>query len=319
MRRVLYILMISMIFLQAENITDIYRFDGIEQVRKVLDKRLKDPKYWLGYLKDYNTSCGYFESKRYLIKCTKEHKDMNIFLIDKGNVKKLSSYDIILGKDGVKKKEGDLITPIGAYKIVRKFRPKDSFYGPIAFALSYPNLYDRLHGRDGHGIWIHGYPIDDQNRSDTTKGCLVLKNQELKNLSDTIKSNKTFVIISENRQTDIKKETIAKILAFLYDWRESWARSEIDRYLSFYSDNFKRFDGKGIEEFSMMKRAIFSRKGKKSIIFTDISIIPYPNIKNKKLFRINFHEKYRAKGYKYDGTKELYIEISDNIKILVEK
>ncbi|CAI6147276.1 MAG: hypothetical protein SPLUMA1_SPLUMAMAG1_01934 [uncultured Sulfurimonas sp.] len=56
-------------------------------------------------------------------------------------------------------REGDLRTPIGVYKLVKKLSKVDSFYGPLAFATSYPNSYDKYLGKNGSGIWIHGLPL----------------------------------------------------------------------------------------------------------------------------------------------------------------
>ena len=34
------------------------------------------------------------------------------------------------------------------------------FYGAGALPINYPNEWDRLNGRTGHGIWLHGTPAD---------------------------------------------------------------------------------------------------------------------------------------------------------------
>ncbi len=319
MGRIVLSVLLLLSFLDAKNILDIYRFEGIGAVQKIFEHTLTEQKYWENYLKDYNTTYGYYQNEKYIVLSDKEKKTLNVFYIANDKIKKVFSNNIILGKDGVKKKEGDLVTPIGVYTIVSKFQPKDTFYGPVAFALSYPNLYDKIHNRDGHGIWIHGYPMDHESRPDTTKGCLVLKNNQLEDFSKTIVPPKTYIIISEKKLKKVKKRDIAKILSFLYKWRETWAKSNIDKYLSFYSKNFKRFDGEDFNSFANMKKEIFSRKGKKIIIFKNINIIPYPNIKNEKLFRIDFHEIYKAKNYSYNGPKELYVKLTNKIKILIEK
>ncbi len=318
-KKVFIVLSITSILLRGNNYIDLYRENGINKVKNLFDSLLKSEKYWNNYLKNYNTTFGYYEKEKYIVISSKADKTMDIFQVKKGNVKKVFSSDVLLGKDGEKKKEGDLTTPIGAYKIVSKFKPQDNFYGPMAFALSYPNLYDKLHGKNGHGIWIHGYPTNNKARPDITKGCLVLKNKKLEKLGKIIKPKNTYVIIGEYKLKKVNKKDIAKILSFLYSWKDSWGKNDIKKYLSFYSKNFKRFDGKNFTLFSKMKKRIFARKNKKSIIFKNISIIPYPTINGKKLFRVDFYEKYSAKNYIYNGNKQLYIELVNSVKILAEK
>ena len=98
--------------------------------------------------------------------------------------------------------------------------------------------------------------------------------------------------------------------------------SDLKAYKTFYDKNFKKLDGKGLKEFLEYKKRVFKiRKHQKvEILFDDINIIPYQNINNEKIFRINMQQKYFAKNYKYIGPKELYIKFIDNeIKIIVEK
>ncbi len=305
----------------AENYIDIYRHNGIKEVEKIFDNKLQNVSYWHNYLKDYNTTYGYFEKEKYIIIADKKSKKLKLFHTDeKGNLKELFAKKIITGKDGEKKKEGDLITPLGTYKIVQRFVPKDSFYGPVAFALSYPNTFDELSGRDGHGIWIHGYPLDHEKRPPVTKGCMVLKNDQLLDLNNTIDPQNSFVIIHENNLKPLSKDTVSSILAFIYRWKNAWKNNDIKKYLSFYSKDFKRYNGQNLITFSNEKRRIFSRGDKKNIIFKHISILPYPNLENKPIYKLFFYEIYKTKHYSFKGNKELYIKIKNNhVKIFIEK
>ena len=316
----IWLLIISTLF--AQNYIEIYRNYGIDKIKKIFDNKLQQKPYWENYLKDYNTSFGYYEKAKYLIIANKSSKILNLYYADgKGKIKKIFTKSIITGKNGEKKKEGDLVTPVGAYRITLRFKPQNSFYGPVAFALSYPNIFDKLQGRDGHGIWIHGYPLDHEKRPPMTKGCMVLKNDQLLDINSTIDPTNCYVIIHEQNIKPIKKDTIAAILSFLYSWKYAWQYNNINKYLSFYAKEFKRFNGENLKAFSNEKREIFSRNEKKKIIFKDIAILPYPNLANEEMYKILFYEKYRAKYYKYQGNKEIYIKIKNNrrIKILVEK
>ncbi len=307
--------------LYSKNYIDIYRHDGIQEVKKLFDEELQNKAYWDNYLKDYNTTYGYFEKEKYIIIANKKTKRLKLFHTDgKGSLKELFVKDIITGKSGEKKKEGDLITPLGAYKITMRFVPKDTFYGPVAFSLSYPNTFDELNGRDGHGIWIHGYPLDHEKRPPVTKGCMVLKNDQLLDLNSTIDPKNSFVIIHEDNLKPVSKDTVANILSFIYKWKNAWQSNDINKYLSFYSKDFKRYNGQNLSSFSSEKRRIFSRNDKKDIIFKYISILPYPNLKNEPIYKLFFYEIYKTKYYNFKGNKELYVKVKNNqVKIFIEK
>jgi len=69
---------------------------------------------------------------------------------------------------------GDERTPVGVYHVTASLpRAKLSdFYGS-APPISYPNEWDRAHGRNGHGIWLHGTPSDTYSRAPrASNGCV---------------------------------------------------------------------------------------------------------------------------------------------------
>ena len=79
------------------------------------------------------------------------------------------------------------------------------------------------------------------------------------------------------------------------------------------------------EAFEDTKRRIFQKGEEKEIKFTKINVSPYPNEENKKLFKISYHQDYKAflKGtlnYYSNGNKELYVELKNGkMQILVEQ
>lgn len=324
-KKIIFLFLSIVTMLYSKNYIDIYRHRGINAVKKLFDKELQSRTYWDSYLKDYNTTYGYFEDEKYIIIANKTSKRLKLFFADgKGNLKELFSKSIIAGKSGEKKKEGDLITPLGTYKITMRFVPKDTYYGPVAFALSYPNTFDKLNDRDGYGIWIHGYPLDHEKRPSVTKGCMVLKNNQLLELNSTIDPKNSFVIIYEKNLKPVYRGTIANILSFIYKWKNAWQNNDIEKYLSFYSKGFKRYNGQDLSSFSAEKRRIFSevyrRNDKKNIIFKHISILPYPNLKNEPIYKVLFYEIYKTKHYNFKGNKKLYLRINNNkINIFIEK
>jgi len=320
-KKIVFLFLSIATVLYSKNYIDIYRHSGINEVKKLFDKELQSKAYWDSYLKDYNTTYGYFENEKYIIIANKTSKRLKLFFANgKGNLKELFSKSIIAGKSGEKKKEGDLVTPLGTYKITMRFVPKDTYYGPVAFALSYPNIFDKLNDRGGYGIWIHGYPLDHEKRPPVTKGCMVLKNNQLLDLNSTIDPSKSFVIIHEDNLNPIPKDTIATILSFIYKWKNAWKNNNIKKYLSFYSEDFKRYNGQELASFSTEKRSIFSRHEKKKIVFKSINILPYPNLKNEPIYKLYFYEIYKTKHYDFKGNKEVYIKVRNNqVKIFIEK
>ena len=160
------------------DIIELYRTKGIHAVEKEIANQLKTKTYWDYNLKNKEVINGYYESIRYLMICQKDLKDIKLY--DTKSKSQLFNSDVFVGKaKGDKKVEGDLKTPIGAYMLTRRITNVDPFYGPLALTTNYPNLYDKSQGKTGHGIWIHGLPLNEE-RDDFTQGCIALDNTKIK-------------------------------------------------------------------------------------------------------------------------------------------
>jgi murein L,D-transpeptidase YafK len=319
MQKIFLLLFLTTQFLWSISfdLVDIYRQDGIQPVQKILDEQLTKKEYWENFLKNKNTQYGYYESIQYVMLCQKNMKDISLFDTKKDT--KLFESSVFVGeKLGDKKVEGDLKTPVGAYKLVNRITTLDPFYGPLALATNYPNLLDKSQGKTGHGIWIHGLP-EKGERDDFTQGCIALENPKMLKLDKSINIDNSILLISEGNYTTAKKEDIATVLANVFAWRDAWKYSDIDTYLAFYDQNFQRGNGQRIEEFSEFKTRLFQRKEKKKIIFSNINVVPYPNDRNKTIYKVIMDELYETSTYKFNGKKEIYVEvINDSIKILAE-
>jgi len=311
----------SSMFASSNDILTNYRLYGIQNIEKQLDKSLTKKEYWDSYLKEMDTKFGYIESYTNILLCDKSKSELLIYSKDSNNTYRLQKeYNAFTGKlKGDKIKEGDLRTPIGVYDLVKKISKVDSFYGPMAFVTSYPNLYDRYKGKTGQGIWIHGLPTD-QERSEFTKGCIAINNKSIECLNKHINIKKTVLIIKENtsNKRPISKNTIATILSQLYAWRYAWVYNELQNYLSFYSPEFKRYDGMNLNNFKRYKKRIFKKNESKIISFNKINIVPYPNVEN--LFKITFNENYESNSFSFIGQKVLIVKLQNNkINIITEK
>lgn len=297
-----------------------YRLNGIKSIEKQMDFQLTKYDYWKEYLQNKDTAFGYIESYSALLTCNKEKSELKLYAHDEDKKYKFKKkYNAFTGKKaGDKIREGDLKTPIGVYQLTKRIYKLDSFYGPLAFVTSYPNIYDRYRGKNGSGIWIHGLPTE-QKRDEFTKGCIAINNSNIKGLDKEIDIKDTLLIINQNEiQNNIPKETLTSILAQLYSWRYSWLYNDINGYLKFYANDFKREDGMTLERFKKYKTRIFKKKESKSILFNKITIIPYPNTNN--IYQISFEELYKSKNYKFEGEKVLMVRLdkANNIKIFTE-
>lgn len=315
-----FLISIFSIGLLANTAVDVYRNKGITAVEQYIQTQLQSKSYWDVRLKDMDTRYGYYEDLGSLFLANKKHKKLDVYNYKNKKLIQVEKLDVIVGASGDKKVEGDLKTPIGVYEVTRRFVPDELFYGPLAYELSYPNTYDRVQGKNGYGIWIHGSPLDGSNRDPMSKGCVVLTNADIKLIDKKISPKKAIAILGEGEIEQVSKDDLSILLSELFVWQEAWRENQIEKYLGFYAADFNRFDGKGKEQFSRFKKSIFSRGEKKKIIFNNINIAPYPNEENKKLFKIAFDEIYETKNHKFDGHKELYVQLrTSSFEILSEK
>ena len=319
MKKILLWLLIIDSIAQSNELLTSYRNNGIDNIEKTFDSYLAKEQYWSEYIQNKTNPYGYFEDATNILYCNKENPKLKLYANNNYKLIQLDSFDALVGKiKGDKQIEGDLKTPIGAYRLKHKKDTVDSFYGPMAFVTNYPNIYDQVNQKNGHGIWIHGVPAD-KKRDKATKGCIAIENDSLINLDQKINYKKTILIISEHTIKPVSKKELLILLTSLYKWRYAWKYNQFNNYISFYNDDFIRFDGKRKPEFMEYKQRVFSYNNKKSIIFTNINISIYPDEKNR-MFLITFIEKYNSPRMNFVGKKELFVKIKNNsFSILTEK
>lgn len=138
--------------------------------------------------------------------------NLKIYVAQRGNdyYKVLKEFPVSIGKvRGSKVERGDERTPEGIYKVInvmfdRELLPK---YGPMAFVLSYPNDRDRLLGKSGSGIWIHG--TGQGALTPDTKGCVELSDQNILDISAYLAYNTPIFIFPERRPLTKKGDRIS--------------------------------------------------------------------------------------------------------------
>ncbi|ELJ5640312.1 murein L,D-transpeptidase [Campylobacter coli] len=324
LKKILAFYFICISALGASDLVKIYLNQGLDAVGVAIEKELTNKDFWLDEIGDRNISLGYYNDDVAIVLTNKTDKILRVYSYSDGKIKQdFEQKAIIAGLMGDKQVEGDLKTPVGFYELGRKFNPGDPYYGPFAFATTYPNLLDKVQGKTGGGIWIHGYPLDGTRLDEfKTRGCIALFNENLEEFAKVVQDKKVFAMTEEKEKVRAKKEDIAALLADLFAWKLAWTDSDINTYLNFYDEKqFKRFDKMKFEQFASMKKSIFSRKEDKKIKFSDINISPYPNVENETMYRISFYEDYYTKNYQFKGDKILYVKIDSKgkMKILAEQ
>ncbi|MDP1863987.1 MAG: L,D-transpeptidase [Thiobacillus sp.] len=195
---------------------------------------------------------------------------------------RVADFYISIGKAGAgKQKEGDNRTPIGIYTISSFKSPREltDFYGGGAFTLSYPNEWDTRQGRNGHGIWIHGTPSNNYSRTPrASEGCVVLANDDLRQLGQYIQTGKTPVIIAEQVEWvayDVLDTRRNDLAAALDQWRKDWESRDTDRLLSHYSTSFHEAT-QDLQSFAASKYKVNAAKSWIKVGLSKLSLMLYP-------------------------------------------
>ncbi|MDR2151429.1 MAG: L,D-transpeptidase family protein [Helicobacteraceae bacterium] len=309
----------------ADDLAEVYRVKGAVALEARASEILSDPSYWLERLGKVETRFGYFESPKHLFIVDKAARKFFFYDYENNVLKRAAEYDATMGDaTGDKYKEGDNKTPVGVYRVTAKLKQGerlfDKYYGPLAFVTDYPNAFDRSLKKTGHGIWIHGFPLNGSRDNPNTKGCVAIENDGLTSLDSSADRAKIAVMINESGVLEAKKEDLAAVMALLYEWRWAWKINDLERYLGLYADDFVRSDGISKKEFDKIKRVIFGKGEKKRIEFSDIEVVPYPNSLNKVIYKASFWQDYEATTHRSSRVKELYLQKSgDRFKIALER
>jgi murein L,D-transpeptidase YafK len=219
-----------------------------------------------------------------------------VYANDLGRPRYVTDFYISLGKNGIdKSREGDQKTPIGIYTILSQKEKLPDFYGPGAYPLSYPNEWDKVNGRNGHGIWLHGTPSDTYSRAPwATDGCIVLTNEDLARLSRYVDVSRTPVVIGQAVEWHAPNQWEADREAFLKafgKWKSDWESLDTNRYLAHYSRDF-RSKNRNFAAWSASKRKVNSGKSWVKVGVNDVSVFAYPG--PEQLMMITFEQDYRS-------------------------
>lgn len=250
-----------------------------------------------------------------------------LFAFEKKNgmrLNKVAEYPISIGKQGYRKrKEGDAKTPIGVYRITSKLNDSqlDDFYGRAAFPLNYPNVWDRLKGFTGSGIWLHGEPTDKKSRPlRDSDGCIVLSNDDIFKVQKYLDVGYTKVVSVPKihwQEPEKIAANRAELTAAINDWRKSWMSKKHSRYISNYSKDFSDTE-KNYAQWNTYKRRVNGAKRYIKVKFSDLGLYAYPD--EDGLVMAEFYQDYRSNSYKSKGWKrQLWKKENGQWKILYER
>lgn len=214
-----------------------------------------------------------------------------------GRPKLVTDYYISQGKLGVNKlKAGDQKTPVGIYYITSHLpgaRLPD-FYGSGALPINYPNEWDKLNGRSGSGIWLHGTPSDTYSRPPrASDGCIVLANTDLDLVAGKVRVGSTPVVIADELEwvpaatLEAERKGLADALEA---WRADWESRDTARYLSHYAAKFHSGD-QDLPAWAAHKRKVNAGKQWIKVGLNRVSMFRYPR---EKFVVVGFDQDYRS-------------------------
>ncbi len=195
----------------------------------------------------------------------------------------IDDFFVSMGRSGAGKvSEGDLKTPLGVYFVQTYIAPGQlaDKYGAGAYPINYPNAWDRLNGKTGHGIWLHGTRSGTYNRPPlASEGCVVLPNKDLLDLGEHIDLKSTPVLMGENiqwlvtEQWQLHKNEMSQLHE---QWKSDWESMNVDDYLSHYSTRFTNGE-KDFNHWSDHKRRVSKHKTFVNVELLNVSLLMHPN------------------------------------------
>jgi len=195
-----------------------------------------------GLIPDMLVSFGADKAPRYVIIVEKKTQTLFLFSHENDVTREVLRFKCSTGlTSGPKAKSGDSKTPEGVYFFVKEHLKKDltPIYGARAYPIDYPNIMDRLAGRDGNAIWLHGTNKPLKPRD--SNGCIVMENSDIDALAKYITLNQTPIVIVQSRsyRSDPSRTTAGMAgNRLLKDWTKALQDGTYHQFLDFYDSNY---------------------------------------------------------------------------------
>ena len=235
----------------------------------------------------------------------------------------VSDFYVSQGKLGVNKsREGDMRTPIGVYYIVGRLPgiKLPDMYGKGALPLDYPNDWDKVNGRGGSGIWVHGTPPETFSRPPlSTDGCVVVSNDDLFTLTRTVEIGKTPILIGDQVEF-VSKDVMARDLKLASSLVEGWRRDVENRdeasLRARYSKRFKTITDDDVDTW-LAKQQFLPGAKKISVMVTDPSYFREPS--HEDVIVSNFTQEIVVGKWRHAVRKKQYwVKEGQQWKIIAE-
>ena len=232
----------------------------------------------------------------------------------------IRSFDnLLFGENGGDKlHEGDKRTPEGVYRIT-SFIPDEKLapiYGSGAFPIDYPNPLDKIEGRNGSGIWLHGRAYDDPDKN-TTRGCVAFNNDEIGELRKVLSEN-TPVIITKHAEFVSEPEYNKQrenLLSILDQFINAWETGSKEDLSSLLHPAFKSQSGKTKQDWIQHKLRLDALFPQKHIEADNIYIFKEDG--HQVVF--DFTQYYCARNIISVGKKQLYFKNENGeLRLLTE-
>ncbi len=259
-------------------------------------------------------------SQKYALMADASRARLYVFENVGGEPRLVRDFYLSVGRNGVdKRSEGDKRTPVGVYAIANELPRKQltAFYGAGAFPLNYPNEWDVMQGRSGHGIWLHGSPPDTYSRPPkASDGCLVVTNPDYADIARFVRSENTPIIITDRAEWLSREDWLAhrqSLLDKLSTWKHDWQSLDPDRFFRHYSPGFLSAEGKSWTE---SKRRNIAQKNWIRIDLGDLSLLQPADDQ----VVVNFTQGYDSDKHRDITRKRLYLRHeAGNWRIALEK
>ena len=221
-----------------------------------------------------------------------------------------------IGLNGTgKQRAWDRKTPLGVYFITEKIDTSNlnAKYGVAAYALDYPNAWDRQKQRTGSGIWLHGVDRRNPDRPPhDTDGCLALPNEELSLLADVLEPQVTPIIVARKvawATADELRNTRLEFRLVLDAWKNSLASGDLDTHLLLYADDFQ-YREMDKDEWSSYRTREFETQRLEGITIDDVMLLADPEEPN--LYLSRFKQVLLTDAGLVTTTKRLYWRRTDD-------